>query len=132
MKEDKSSRLQIYIFLINCQDYVKTYEDIDYEDLEPIDFGKILQNRFRKYIKIENGHMDIITPDCWVYCGTSSQQLTVSKQIDIYGEPMIYEFIDLAKENDWKIFAPIINGLIDLNFPEKYSYLEYVELNQKK
>jgi len=66
------------------------------------------------------------------YCGTSSQQLTVSKQIDIYGEPMIYEFIDLAKENDWKIFAPIINGLIDLNFPEKYSYLEYVELNQKK
>lgn len=127
MAKTKSNQLQIYIILFNCKEEVETYEEIDQKKLQAIDFGKIIEDRFEKIIEKNGSHLNIIAPNYKIYCGTKTG-LTIAKEIDIYGEFGLYEFISLAKEHNWKIFDKGLNRFIDLNFPEKYSYLEYKEL----
>lgn len=129
MIEDKSNRLQIHIILFNCKEDVKTYEEIYQKELEEISFSEIIENRFKKLIQRNGRHLSIMASNYKIYCGTETGQ-TTSREIDIYGESGLYKFIALAKENDWKIYDKSSNDFIDLNFPEKYSYLEYKELKR--
>lgn len=131
MTEDKSNRLQIYIILFNCKEDVKTYEEIYQKELEAISFGEIIEKRFKNLIQRNGSHLSIMASGYKIYCGTETGQ-TISREIDIYGESGLYKFIALAKENDWKIYDKSSNDFIDLNFPERYSYLEYKALKRKK
>ncbi|MEO1258680.1 MAG: hypothetical protein AAFZ15_07775 [Bacteroidota bacterium] len=132
MAKEKSSRLQVFIILFNCQEEVKTYEEIAQLKLQPINnFVEIIEQRFKKYFKRNRGHLTIIAPDYKIYCGTENGS-TRSREIDIYGEKGLLEFIALAKENKWKIFDKGLDCFIDLDFPKHLSYTNYKNAKRPK
>lgn len=124
MSEDKSNRLQIFLIIFNCKKDVKTYEEITKLKLQPIkNFVEIIENRFEKLF-IKNGrHLSIMAPNYKIYCGTETIK-TIDREVDIYGEDGLHEFIALAKEHDWKLYDKHLDSFIDLDFPKKYSYKE--------
>jgi len=132
MAEDRSNRLQVYIILFNCKEDVKTIEDIEEKNLQAINFIEIIENHFKKIFHRNGNHINIKASDYHIYLHSMAKnELTTGKQIDIYGENGLYEFITLAKENGWKIFDTGLNDFMDLDFPKKYSYLEYKESKNK-
>ena len=125
MDQDISPRLQLTWYLCNCQEDVLTYQEIYEKEMEAIDIGGIILASFKEYIKVEGDNLTIVAPNYMVYCG-SPTELTASKEINIYGEAGVYEFIELAKVNGWKVLDIGLEDLLDLDFPQHYSsYLEY-------
>lgn len=125
MTENKSNWLQIQIILFNCKDDVKTYEEICQKKLQPINnFREVIEIRFKNFIKKNGEHLTIMTPNYRIYCGTENI-LTVGREIDIYGEAGLHEIIELAKDNDWKIYDKGLNDFIDHNFPKNFSYIDF-------
>lgn len=56
--------------------------------------------------------------------------------LQLYGENGLYELIELAKKHNWQIYDSRIDGMIDLENPEKNGFKnhrKYVEqtLNRK-
>ena len=128
MAENKSNRLQIGIIIFNCDEEADSYEEIYTKKLQPINnFGEIIRHRFKQFFKKDGRHLDIIAANYQIYCGTETIP-TIGREIDIYGEQGLYEFISLAKENNWKIFDKGLNQFLDLEFPKNYSYSEYKNL----
>lgn len=126
------TKIQVSIILYNCQEDVVRYEDIYEKELQAINFSEIIQAKFKEYVQMNGRHFYIIGPGYRAYCGTNTEP-TTSKEINIYGEERgLFEFIALAKTNDWKVLDCGLSDLLDLSFPQQYSFLEYRALKLKE
>lgn len=130
MVKEKSKRPQIFIILYNCQEEVNTYEEINKLELKPIEnFVEIIGKRFEKYFNKNGRHLNIFAPNYKVYCGTETIP-TKGREIDIYGEDGLHEFISLAKEHEWKIYDKHLDCIIEFDLLENLSYSEYEKIKR--
>lgn len=130
MTEDKSRQLQIGIIIYNCKKDVKNHEEISQMKLKPINnFVDIIEKRFNHFVEKKGRHLNIFAPKYKIYCGTETIP-TVGREIDIYGEEGLHEFVKLAKENEWKVYDKNLDCFIEFNVFENSSYSEYKKLIQ--
>ncbi|WP_425628801.1 hypothetical protein [Cellulophaga lytica] len=108
------------IVLFNSKQKIESVSELDESKLEPIDFGKILENSFDQIKKDEN-HREIIgtnfTIDFYMH-----NELVSNTMLNLYGENGLYELIELAKKYNWQIYDSGIDGMIDLENPEKNGF----------
>jgi hypothetical protein len=116
------------IVLFNSKQKIESVAELDENQLEPTDFSGILENSFNQ-IKKDDNHREIIgtdfTIDFFADNGHSSNFM-----LSIYGENAIYALIELSKKYNWQIYDSGIDGMIDLENPEKNGFdnhRKYVE-----
>lgn len=104
---------QFHLILFKYNKPINSYEEIDWKKASPINnFSQIIEHRFKQHYKKNGNHLNVITPKFKAYCGTENIT-TIGREIEIYGEEGYHEFINIAKENGWKVFDKGRNQLID-------------------
>ncbi|WP_289056282.1 hypothetical protein, partial [Carboxylicivirga marina] len=102
--------------------------DLDESQLGLTNFSEILENSFEQISKAEN-HREIIGNDFTIDFYTDSEDSS-NLMLSLYGENGLYELIELAKKHNWQIYDSGIDGMIDLENPEKNGFKnhgKYVE-----
>ncbi len=122
------------IVLFNSKQKIKSVAELDETQLEPTDFSGILENSFDR-IKKDDNHREIIGTDFTIDFYTDKEQSS-NFMLQLYGENGFYELIELGKKNNWQIYDSGIDGMINLENPEKNGFKnhrKYVEqiLNRK-
>ena len=122
------------IVLFNSKQKINTVAELDENQLEPTDFSGILESSFDQIKKDEN-HREIIGTDFTIDFFTDKEHSS-NFMLQLYGENGLYELIELAKKHNWQIYDSGIDGMIDLENPEKNGFenhRKYVEqiLNRK-
>ena len=116
------------IVLFNSKQKIKSVEELDENQLEPTDFSRILENSFDQ-IKKEGNHREIIGTDFTIdFFADNEHSSNFMLQLD--GENGIYALIELAKKYNWQIYDSGIDGMVDLENPERNGFenhREYVE-----
>ena len=122
------------IVLFNSRQKINTVAELDENQLEPTDFSRILESSFNQIKKVDN-HREIIGTDFSIDFFTDKEQSS-NFMLQLYGENGLYELIELAKKHNWQIYDSWIDGMIDLENPEKNGFenhRKYVEqiINRK-
>jgi hypothetical protein len=122
------------IVLFNSKQKINTVAELDENQLVPTDFSRILENSFDQ-IKKDKNHIEIIGTDFTIDFYTDKKHSS-NFMLQLYGENGIYELIELSKKHNWQIYDSGIDGMIDLESPEKNGFdnhRKYVEqiLNRK-
>lgn len=133
MAQDIPEKLSLTLIFYNCQEEVETYEEIYDKELQSVNFGEKIQAEFEEYFQVTHGiHQSILAPDYRMYFGTETGP-TTSRQIDVYGnERGLIKLLALAKTNGWMVLDCGLNDLIDLDFPQQYSYPDYRKMKLKE
>ncbi len=116
------------IVLFNSKQKINSVAELDETQLEPTDFSGILETSFNQINKDEN-HREIVGTDFTIDFFADSEHSS-NFMISLYGENGIYALIELAKKNNWQIYDSGIDGMIDLEHPEKNGFKnqrKYVE-----
>lgn len=123
------------IVLFNSKQKIKSVEELDENQLKPTDFTGILEKSFDG-IKKDDKHREIIGTDFTIHFFTDNEHSS-NFMLSIYGENSIYALIELSKKYNWQIYDSGIDGMVDLENPEKNGFdnhRKYVEqiLKNKK
>jgi len=116
------------IVLFNSRQKINTVAELDENRLEPTDFSGILESSFNQIKKVDN-HREIIGTDFTIDFFTDKEHSS-NFMLQLYGENGLYELIELAKKYNWQIYDSGIDGMIDLENPEKNGFKnhrKYVE-----
>ena len=116
------------IVLFNTKQKIQSIEELDENQLEPIDFKDILEDTFDEIVKDDN-HRAIQGKDFVIEFFVSNEPAS-NIMLSLYGENGLYELIELSKCNHWQIFDTGIGEMIDLEKPENNGYeshSKYVE-----
>jgi len=116
------------IILFNTKQKIDSIQEIDENQLEPIDFTQILESSFSEIVK-DGTYREIKGKDYSITFFADEEPVS-NKMISIYGENGFFELIEIAKKYDWQIFDTGLGEMIDLNNPEKNGYenhRKYVE-----
>lgn len=105
------------IVLFNSKLKIKSVAELDETQLEPTDFSGILENSFDRIIKDEN-HREIIGTDFTIDFFADNENSS-NFMLSLYGENAIYALIELSKKYNWQIYDSGIDGMVDLENPEK-------------
>ena len=108
------------IVLFNSKQKIESVAKLDENQLEPTDFSRILESSFDR-IKKDDNHREIIGTDFTIDFFTDSEHSS-NFMLSMYGENGIYELIELAKKYNWQIYDSGIDGMIDLENPEKNGF----------
>jgi hypothetical protein len=116
------------IVLFNSKQKIKSVAELDETQLEPTDFGGILENSFDRIKKDEN-HREIIGTNFTIDFYIHSEPVS-NTMLNLYGENGLYALIELAKKHNWQIYDSGIGEMIDLENPDKNGFenhRKYVE-----
>ena len=116
------------IVLFNSRQKIESVAELDEKQLEPIDFKGILENSFDR-IKKDDNHREIIGTDFTIDFFADNEHSS-NFMLSLYGENAIYALIELSKKYNWQIYDSGIDGMIDLENPEKNGFdnhRKYVE-----
>jgi hypothetical protein len=108
------------IVLFNSKQKINSVAELDETQLEPTDFSGILETSFNRINKDEN-QREIIGTDFTIDFFADSEHSS-NFMISLYGENGIYALIELAKKYNWQIYDSGIDGMIDLEHPEKNGF----------
>jgi hypothetical protein len=116
------------IVLFNSRQKIKSVAELDENQLEPTDFSGILENSFDRIEKDDN-HREIIGTDFSIDFFADNEHSS-NFMLSLYGENAIYALIELSKKHNWQIYDSGIDGMVDLENPEKNGFdnhRKYVE-----
>ncbi|MGO4921381.1 hypothetical protein [Maribacter spongiicola] len=116
------------IVLFNSKQKIDLVAELDENQLEPTDFSGILETSFNQINKDEN-HREIVGTDFTIDFFADSEHSS-NFMVSLYGENGIYALIELAKKYNWQIYDSGIDGMVDLEHPEKNGFKnhrKYVE-----
>lgn len=108
------------IVLFNSKQKINSVAELDETQLEPTDFSRILEASFNRINKDEN-HREIIGTDFTIDFFADNEHSS-NFMLSLYGENGMYALIELAKIYNWQIYDSGIDGMIDLNSPEKNGF----------
>jgi hypothetical protein len=108
------------IVLFNSKQKIKSVSELNETQLEPTDFSGILENSFNRIKKDEN-HREIIGVNFTIDF-FADKEYSCNLMLSLYGENGLFELIELAKKNNWQIYDSRIDGMIDLENPEKNEF----------
>ena len=111
------------IILFNSKQKIKSVAKLDENQLEPIDFSGILENSFNR-IKKDDKHREIIGNDFTIDFFADNEHSS-NFMLSLYGENAIYALIELSKKYNWQIYDSGIDGMVDLENPEKNGFVNY-------
>lgn len=122
------------IVLFNSKQKIKSVAELDENQLEPTDFSGFLENSFSQIRKNED-HREIMGTDFTIDFFADNEHSS-NFMLSLYGENGLFELIELAKKHNWQIYDSGIDGMIDLENPEKNGFenhRKYIEhlLNNK-
>lgn len=122
------------IVLFNSKQKIKSVAELDETQLEPTDFIGILENSFDRINKKET-QLELVGTDFTIDYFTDSEDSS-NFMLSLYDENGIYALIELAKKHKWQIYDSGIDGMVDLENPEKNGFenhRKYVEqiINRK-
>lgn len=121
------------IVLFSSKQKIQSVAELDETQLEPTDFSGILENSFDR-IKKDKNHREIIGTDFTIEFFTDNQHSS-NFMLSLYGENAIYALIELSKKYNWQIYDSGIDGMVDLENPERNGFnnhRKYVEQILKK
>ncbi|AOW19335.1 hypothetical protein [Urechidicola croceus] len=116
------------IVLFNSKQKIESVAELDENQLELTDFSGILENSFDR-IKKDDNHREIIGTDFTIDFFADNEHSS-NFMLSLYGENGIYALIELAKKHNWQIYDSGIDGMVDLENPEKNrfdNHRKYVE-----
>ncbi|WP_339715831.1 hypothetical protein [uncultured Kriegella sp.] len=116
------------IVLFNSKQKIESVAELDENQLEPTDFTGILENSFDR-IKKDDKHREIIGTDFTIDFFADNEHSS-NFMLSLYGENGICALIELAKKHNWQIYDSGIDGMVDLENPEKNGFdnhRKYVE-----
>ncbi|WP_298321279.1 hypothetical protein [uncultured Aquimarina sp.] len=116
------------IVLFNSRQKIESVTELDEDQLETTDFRGILESSFDR-IKKDDNHREIIGTDFTIDFFTDNEHSS-NFMLSLYGENAIYALIELSKKYDWQIYDSGIDGMVDLENPEKNGFdnhRKYVE-----
>lgn len=116
------------IVLFNSKQKINSVAKLDETQLESTDFSGILETSFNRVNKDKN-HREIVGADFTIDFFADSEHSS-NFMISLYGENGIYALIELAKKYNWQIYDSGIDGMVDLEYPEKNGFKnhrKYVE-----
>ena len=116
------------IVLFNSRQKIESVAQLDENQLEPTDFSGILESSFDR-IKKDDNHREIVGADFTIDFFADNEHSS-NFMLSLYGENGIYALIELAKKHNWQIYDSGIDGMIDLENPEKNGFdnhRKYVE-----
>ncbi len=116
------------IVLFNSKQKIESVAELNENQLEPTDFTGILENSFDR-IKKDDKHREIIGTDFTIDF-SADNELSSNFMLSLYGENGIYALIELAKKHNWQIYDSGIDGMVNLENPEKNGFdnhRKYVE-----
>ncbi|PKV50922.1 hypothetical protein ATE84_2991 [Aquimarina sp. MAR_2010_214] len=117
------------IVLFNSKQKIDSIENVDENQLEPIEFVKILEDSFGEIVMNKN-HREIKGKDFSIDFYTDDEPVS-NKMISLYGENGLFELIELAKKYDWQIYDTELDVMIDLNNPQNNGFKNHQNyLNQ--
>jgi hypothetical protein len=105
------------IVLFKSKQKIESVAELDENQLEPTDFSGILETSFDQ-IKRDGNHREIIGIDFTIDFFSDSEHCS-NFMLSLYGENGIYALIELAKKHNWQIYDSGVDGMIDLENPEK-------------
>jgi hypothetical protein len=111
------------IVLFKSKQKITSVAELDENQLESTDFNRILENSFGQ-IKKEDNHREIIGTDFTIVFFTD-QEYSSNFMLQLYGENGLYELIELAKNHNWQIYDCGIDGMIDMENPEKNGFVNH-------
>ena len=121
------------IVLFNSKQKIESVAELDENQLEPTNFYEVLENSFNR-IKKDDNHREIVGTDFTIDFYVHNQPVS-NTMLSLCGENGLYELIELAKKYNWQIYDSGIDGMIDLENPEKNGFenhRNYVELILKR
>ena len=116
------------IVLFNSKQKIESVAELDETQLEPTNFSGILENSFERINKKEN-HREIVGTDFTIDFFADYED-TSNFMLSLYGENAMFALIELAKKHNWQIYDSGIDGMVDLENPEKNGFenhRKYVE-----
>ena len=116
------------IVLFDSRQKIESVAELDENQLEPTDFSGILENSFDR-LKKDDNHREIIGTDFTIDFFADNEHSS-NFMLSLYGENGIYALIELAKKHNWQIYDSGIDGMVDLENPEKNGFdnhRKYVE-----
>ena len=116
------------IVLFNSRQKIESVAELDENQLEPTYFSGILESSFDR-IKKDDNHREIIGTDFTINFFADNQHSS-NFMLSLYGENAIYALIELSKKYNWQIYDSGIDGMVDLENPEKNGFdnhRKYVE-----
>ncbi|QSS96633.1 hypothetical protein [Psychroflexus sp. ALD_RP9] len=122
------------IVLFNSKQKIQSVAELDETLLEPTDFSGILESSFERINKKET-HREIVGTNFTIDFFANNEHSS-NFMLSLYGENAMFELIELAKKHNWQIYDSGIDGMVDLENPEKNGFVnhrKYVEqiLKQK-
>lgn len=116
------------IVLFNSKQKIESVAELDESQLESTDFSGILESSFERINKKEN-HREIVGTNFTIDFFADSEDSS-NFMLSLYGENAMFALIELAKEHNWQIYDTGIDGMVDLENPEKngfHNHRKYVE-----
>ncbi|WP_179354694.1 hypothetical protein [Winogradskyella vidalii] len=120
------------IVLFNSKQKINSVAELDEIQLETTDFSGILETSFNRINKSEN-HREIVGTDFTIDF-FADRKPSSNYMLSLYGENGIYALIELAKKHNWQIYDSGIDGMVDLENPERNGFKnhrKYVEQIKK-
>ena len=117
------------IVIFNSKQKINSISELNENQLELIDFSKIIESSFEKIKKVEN-HREIIGNGFTIEFYNNSE-LSSNFMLSLYGENGIYPLIEIAKKNKWQIYDSGIDSMIDLKNPEKNGFKNHKNYVEK-
>jgi len=108
------------IVLFNSKQKIKSVAELDENQLEPTDFGGILESSFDR-IK-ENGNSREIIGKDFTIDFLSDNENSSNFMLSLYGENGLYALIELAKKHNWQLYDSGFDGMINLENPEENGF----------
>jgi hypothetical protein len=118
------------IVIFHSTQKINDPQEVDELQLVPFEFTATLEKHFSNII-LDGGHREIKGND-YAIDYFAFDEPTSNIMLSLYGEPALFELVQLAKRYNWQIFDTGCGQMIDLDHPEKngyaafQSYLQYV------
>ena len=116
------------IVLFNSEQKIESVADLDEGKLVPTNFIGVLESSFDR-IENDGNHREIIGTDFTIDFFADSEPSS-NFMLSLNGENGLYALIELAKKHNWQIYDSGIDGMINLDSPEKNrfkNHRKYVE-----
>lgn len=108
------------IVLFNSKQKINSVAELDETQLEPTNFSEILESSFDRINK-KDDHREIVGTDFTIDF-FADNELSSNFMLSLYGENAIYALIELSKKYNWQIYDSGIDGMVDLENPDKNGF----------
>lgn len=111
------------VIIFNSPDKVDDLDEINTDELEPIDFGQVFEKYF-KQVKKDGNHCEVSGDDFTINFFVDDAPST-NFMVSLYGENAIYAIAHLAKTNSWQVFDTGLGEMLDIDDPSNNGYDDF-------